>query len=127
MRWGLVPFWILLAKSGGATEVSEKRTFQKVWRITSGLSVIRSQPGNLESFTSLNESLGDSSTTNVRTRRKSDACYVQKGPRSPGPLYEQVQLLATGSLSPAGGSPERVEVTHEGVAPDIRRGALRRL
>jgi putative SOS response-associated peptidase YedK len=28
MRWGLIPFWILLANSGGTTEVSEKRTSQ---------------------------------------------------------------------------------------------------
>jgi len=25
MRWGLIPFWILLANSGGAAEVSEKQ------------------------------------------------------------------------------------------------------
>jgi len=26
MRWGLIPFWILLANSGGAAEVSKKKT-----------------------------------------------------------------------------------------------------
>jgi putative SOS response-associated peptidase YedK len=30
MRWGLVPYWILLANSGGTTEVSENETFQAV-------------------------------------------------------------------------------------------------
>jgi putative SOS response-associated peptidase YedK len=28
MRWGLVPYWILLANSGGATEVSEMRLYR---------------------------------------------------------------------------------------------------
>ena len=28
LRWGLVPFWILLANSGGAAGVSEKGDFQ---------------------------------------------------------------------------------------------------
>jgi putative SOS response-associated peptidase YedK len=30
MRWGLIPYWILLANSRGAAEVSEKSTFQAV-------------------------------------------------------------------------------------------------
>jgi putative SOS response-associated peptidase YedK len=31
MRWGLIPFWILLvANSAGATEVSENRTFREM-------------------------------------------------------------------------------------------------
>jgi putative SOS response-associated peptidase YedK len=30
LRWGLIPFWILLANSGGAAEVSENGTFQAV-------------------------------------------------------------------------------------------------
>jgi putative SOS response-associated peptidase YedK len=36
MRWGLIPFWILLANSGRAAEVSENRTSQALRRIASG-------------------------------------------------------------------------------------------
>ena len=32
MRWGLIPFWILLANSEAAPEVSEKLTFQAASR-----------------------------------------------------------------------------------------------
>lgn len=36
MRWGLIPYWILLANSGGAAEVSGRATFQAVRSHLSG-------------------------------------------------------------------------------------------
>jgi hypothetical protein len=33
LRWGLIPFWILLANSGGAAEVSEKPINEMVRRL----------------------------------------------------------------------------------------------
>jgi hypothetical protein len=33
MRWGLIPYWTLLANSGGCTEVSEKPGFRGTRRV----------------------------------------------------------------------------------------------